>query len=157
MRIEPFVALVVSAALHAAVLLYVPATIGSRDAAQSPPVPGLIITASLKNTLEPETARSRRTTPGGHGPGKNQPAVERKPRRDNAQRFYPPEAVARGLEGETILMLTYDAEGALLDAKVARSSGHAILDAAALRAIRASPRMPPGAREVLFPVTFALQ
>ena len=61
-----------------------------------------------------------------------------------------------GLEGETILMLRYGADGALIDARIAKSSGHAILDEAALRAIRSTPRIDGGAREVLFPVTFAL-
>ena len=93
------------------------------------------------------------------GIGTNSPstAVAHRPRRDNARRFYPLEAVAKGIEGETILLLRYNTDGTLLDAKIARSSGHAILDQAALRAVRAAPRMMEGPREVLFPVTFALR
>ncbi len=82
--------------------------------------------------------------------------IKRNPRVDNPLRFYPPEAIARGLEGEAILMLRFGVDGALIDAQIAKSSGHVILDEAALRAIRATPRFASGPREMLFPVTFAL-
>ena len=89
--------------------------------------------------------------------GEGAAAAKRKPRMDNPMQFYPPEAIARGIEGETILLLRYNPDGTLRDAKIARSSGYAILDQAALRAVRATPRAPEGQREVLFPVTFSLQ
>ncbi len=62
-----------------------------------------------------------------------------------------------GLQGETILMLRYGADGVLIDVSIAKSSGHAILDQAALRAARATPRVAEGPREMLFPVKFELQ
>ena len=158
MRIEPFVALFASAAFHAGVLLYVPGTFDShRAAAPATSTPGVVIVAHLKNTLDSaKQARARAAKSAGIGTNGQSAAVAHRPRMDNAQRFYPPEAVARGIEGETILLLRFHADGTLLDAKIARSSGHAILDQAALRAVRAAPRMPEGPREVLFPVTFAL-
>ena len=159
MRIEPFVALFASAAFHAGVLLYVPGTSDShRAAAPDTSTPGAVIVAHLKNTLE--SAKGAHVLTGkSAGIGTNSPstAVAHRPRRDNARRFYPLEAVAKGIEGETILLLRYNTDGTLLDAKIARSSGHAILDQAALRAVRAAPRMMEGPREVLFPVTFALR
>lgn len=156
MRTAPFVALFASAAFHAGLLMYVPGTADSpRAAAPDKTTPGVVIVAHLKNTLESaQDLRARHAKSAGAG---TQPAAARQPRIDNAQRFYPPEAVARGIEGETILLLRYSADGALLDAKIARSSGHAILDQAALRAVRATPRSTEGPREVLFPVTFALR
>jgi len=154
MRVEPVVALIASAALHAGVLMYVPGTFDSRDSRMpEATTPGVVIVAHLKNTLDSDNATRPRSTAGtGSAAG----AAARKPRVDNPMHFYPPEAVARGIEGETILILRYAADGRLLDARIARSSGHAILDQAALRAVRATPRITDGPREVLFPVTFAL-
>ena len=155
MRTEFAVALLASTALHAGVLFYAPPGSGSRTEAASTAInPGVVIVAHLKNTLDSgAAARARRksSADGGHA------AAARKPRLDNPMRFYPPEAIARGIEGETILMLRYKADGTLLDAKVVRSSGHAILDQAALRAVHATSRSSDGPREILFPVTFALQ
>ena len=156
MRVEPVVALVASAALHAGVLMYVPGTFDSREPRMpESTTPGVVIVAHLKNTLDSDNAtRSQSTAGTGYAAGAA--AESRKPRVDNPMHFYPPEAIARGIEGETILILRYAADGKLLDARIARSSGHEILDQAALRAVRATPRLTDGPREVLFPVTFAL-
>jgi TonB family protein len=158
MRTELVVALIASSALHAGVLTYVPGAFDSHDAAAPDATsPGVVIIAHLKNTLDSgRQTRSRAATAAGVGRAPDADAEIRKPRIDNAMRFYPPEAVARGIEGETILMLRYNPDGTLRDAKIARSSGHAILDQAALRAVHATPRVGEGPREVLFPVTFAL-
>jgi protein TonB len=169
MRIEICVALLASAALHAGLLFVAPGSLAPRDPAASASAATPVITARLKNTLDADTAaRPERLNPARAAraasaqrvsaarsarPGD---AARRQMRIDNSLRFYPPEAVAMGLEGEAILMLRIGADGALIDAQIARSSGHAILDAAALRAIRAAPRFGAGAREMLFPVTFAL-
>ncbi len=72
--------------------------------------------------------------------------------------FYPPEAVARGIEGEVRLLLTLDKDGRLLDAQVAAGSGHKMLDDAALKAAHAMGSLPEaGAREVILPVVFRLR
>ena len=71
--------------------------------------------------------------------------------------FYPPEAVARGLEGEVILLLTLTESGQLASAAIARSSGHALLDQAALDAARHIGALPGNPRQTLFPVSFRLQ
>lgn len=155
MRTSFAIALAASTALHAALLFYPPPAPDSRS---DTPVPdkaaGVAIIAHLKNTLDSSDA-SRPPKPAKDGEGAA--AARRKPRMDNPMQFYPPEAIARGIEGETILLLRYNPDGTLRDAKIARSSGYAILDQAALRAVRAAPRAPDGPREVLFPVTFALQ
>lgn len=87
------------------------------------------------------------------------PAVQRAAQRRLAEHlFYPPEAVARGLEGEVRLLLTLDPAGNVLDAEVASSSGHAILDQAAVKAAYAMRRLPgAGLREMILPVVFKLQ
>ena len=71
--------------------------------------------------------------------------------------FYPPEAVALGLEGEVILLLILSDSGQLVAALIARSSGHALLDRAALDAAQRIGALPGNPRETLFPVTFRLQ
>ena len=49
---------------------------------------------------------------------------------------YPKEAVAAGLQGRVTIQLSVDAAGKLLEANVAESSGHALLDAEALAMVR---------------------
>ena len=71
--------------------------------------------------------------------------------------FYPPAAVAQGLEGEVILLLVLADGGKLISATVARSSGHALLDQAALDAARRIGALPGNPRQTLFPVRFRLQ
>jgi protein TonB len=71
--------------------------------------------------------------------------------------FYPPQAVAMGLEGEVILLLALTESGQLVSAAVARSSGHALLDQAALDAARNIGALPGNPRQTLFPVSFRLQ
>jgi len=168
MRIEICVALLASTALHAGLLVLTPASVATRASAGPDPAAPPVLTARLKNTLAYDTAerpvrlklaRSLGAQPASMEigrPARPASAARREPRVDNPLRFYPPEAIAKGLEGEAILMLRFDADGALIDARIAKSSGHVILDEAAVRAIRAMPRFASGPREMLFPVTFAL-
>ena len=56
---------------------------------------------------------------------------------------YPAEAKARGLTGTLRLRVSIAADGALNDVRVVEGSGHAVLDAAALRIVRlAAPYAP---------------
>lgn len=50
--------------------------------------------------------------------------------------FYPQEAIDRGIEGEVVLVIEVGEGGRIVDASVATSSGHRILDDAAVRAAR---------------------
>jgi periplasmic protein TonB len=71
--------------------------------------------------------------------------------------LYPPEAIARGLEGEVLVLLFLDASGNAIAARLETSSGHALLDDAAVRAARTLRALPDSApREVLLPVRFRL-
>lgn len=71
--------------------------------------------------------------------------------------LYPEEAIARGLEGQAAVMLFLDAAGNAVAARLEKSSGHAILDDAAVAAARQVRALPEGeAREVLLPVRFRL-
>ena len=69
--------------------------------------------------------------------------------------FYPLEAIDRGLEGETLVLLFLDASGNAVAARIEASSGHALLDEAAVRAARTLRALPASApREALVPVRF---
>lgn len=72
--------------------------------------------------------------------------------------LYPREAVDQGLEGEAQVLLFLDEAGNAVAARLERTSGHAILDEAAVRAVRAVRALPEGApREILLPVRFRLR
>jgi protein TonB len=72
--------------------------------------------------------------------------------------LYPPEAIARGLEGEVLVLLVLDASGNAIAARLEATSGHALLDDAAIRAARTLHSLPDSApREVLLPVRFRLR
>ena len=72
--------------------------------------------------------------------------------------FYPAEAIERGLEGEALVLLFLDESGNAIAARIEASSGHAILDVAALRAARTLKSLPSSApREALLPVRFRLR
>lgn len=72
--------------------------------------------------------------------------------------FYPAEAIARGLEGEVVVLMMLDEEGRVVAARIEQGSGQPLLDAAALRAVRALHSLPANApRETLLPVRFRLR
>lgn len=114
----------------------------------------------LKDTLaEAAAATPPPKTIGAHSRRAAPHAPEAAARRKLSEMlFYPPEAVARGLEGEVRLLLTLDGDGTVRDAQIAAGSGHPILDEAAVKAAYAMGRLPEaGAREVLLPVVFKLR
>ena len=77
---------------------------------------------------------------------------------NDAGQFYPQEAIARGLEGEVLVLIIIDEGGQVSGARVEQSSGHRILDDAALRAVRSLRSLPADApREALLPVRFRLR
>ncbi len=72
--------------------------------------------------------------------------------------FYPLEAIAQGMEGEVLIFMVLDAQGQVGAARVEQSSGYALLDQAALRAIRSLSSLPAETpREVILPVRFRLR
>jgi protein TonB len=71
--------------------------------------------------------------------------------------FYPREAIERGIEGRVVLLLTLDGAGRVTGVEVAGSSGHALLDAAALKAAARIGALPGGGRQALLPVEFRLE
>jgi protein TonB len=77
---------------------------------------------------------------------------------NDAGQFYPAEAIARGLEGEVLVLIIIEESGKVTAARVEQGSGHGILDDAALRAVRSLRSLPADApREALLPVRFRLR
>ena len=71
---------------------------------------------------------------------------------------YPAEAIERGLQGEVLVLLFLDESGNAIAARVEASSGHALLDDAAVLAARSLRALPGSApREALLPVRFRLR
>jgi protein TonB len=103
---------------------------------------------------------------GGRGPPRIAAATA--PRHDaaylkNPPPPYPVQARRRGLEGRVLVRATVAATGECTGAELRRSSGHAILDEAALRAVRAWHFVPamrdgrPVAAGVDIPIVFRLE
>lgn len=71
---------------------------------------------------------------------------------------YPAEAIERGLQGEALVLLFLDPSGHVIAARLESSSGHLLLDGAAVRAARTLRSLPDSApREALLPVRFRLR
>ena len=72
--------------------------------------------------------------------------------------FYPEEAIARGLEGEVLVLMIIDESGRVVASRLEQGSGHRVLDDAALHAVRSLRSLPSDApREALLPVRFRLR
>ena len=71
---------------------------------------------------------------------------------------YPLEAVARGLEGDVLVRVILDDTGNVVASRLESSSGHALLDDAALQAVRGLRGLPDNMpRGALLPVRFRLR
>lgn len=167
-------AFAVSLALHASLLLPDALKLGAAPARPSLEaslrLPAKRLPASddalLKNTLPtdktpprvkppPPTPAARTTSPTDKATARR--SVDAAQRKLSQHLYYPPEAIARGLEGEVRLMLTLGDDGSILDVGVASSSGQPILDKAAVRAAWAMSRVNwTQSRELILPVIFRL-
>jgi protein TonB len=125
----------------------------------------------LKNTLDSEPEAPRETPRPPEPPPAKSPlrptpppkAAEKQQLRAAERKlaehtFYPPEAVSRGIEGEVRVIIVLAEDGGIADVQVAASSGHAILDSAAVKAAWAMGRLPGATvRQLILPVSFRLQ
>ena len=77
---------------------------------------------------------------------------------DAAGQFYPAEAIARGEQGEVLVLMLLDEQGKVSAARVEQGSGYPLLDAAALRAVRSLHTLPADApREAVLQLRFRLR
>ena len=153
-------ALLLSLGLHVATIL-APHWL---KASPSPParMEARLLPASLPEPVADAVSTNPASGPASPSPSASPPKVLEGGSLRQAQAafakhlFYPPEAVAQGLEGDVILLLTLTGNGRLASAEIARSSGHALLDQAALDAARHIGMLPGNPRQTLFPVKFRL-
>ncbi len=74
------------------------------------------------------------------------------------RQWYSEAAVRQGLQGEVLVFFLLDEEGNVTAARIEQSSGHALLDADAVQAVRQLRGLPSGTpREVLLPLRFRLK
>lgn len=120
----------------------------------------------LKNTIDaeetPPAVKPPPPPPPPAAPQAKARAVKREvqvaQRKLSQHLFYPPEAIARGIEGEVRLIVKLSADGAVENVSVAASSGHPLLDNAAIKAAYAMGRLTGAtSRELILPVIFQLQ
>jgi protein TonB len=128
---------------------------------QALPPPAEPLLKNTPPTAEPESAP---TVPSADLSARKPSPAPRAATEVSAQRtlskhvYYPPEAVAQGLQGEVRLLVALDRGGNIVQARVIVSSGHAVLDQAALRAAYAIGRLPrAGALDLVLPVIFKLE
>ncbi len=120
----------------------------------------------LKNTLSADPTPAKPPPPASRATRSGPPVskavakhqVEAAQRKLSQHLYYPPAAIARGLEGEVRLLLTLADDGSITDVSIAASSGHAILDQAAVKAAYAMGRVNwAHSRELILPVIFRLE
>ena len=175
MPLRLLLAFAVSLLLHGAAFL--PEIVARRPPPAPPPLQARLAVpppapepaeALLKNTLDaetpaPEVQPARPPAPpqaASHVLSRPTPKkdVQAAQRKLSQHVFYPPEAVARGLEGEVRLIVKLAADGQIDDVLLAASSGHALLDNAAIRAAYAMGTLAgTSGRELIVPVYFRLQ
>lgn len=160
------------------ILPFVPGLIPSPSPAPAPPPPPIV--ASLRPPpVEPlppppplTLPEQPKSAPAKPPPGKRvlpekstkapktwtQAVSQHLKKLNDAGQFYPPEAIAQGLEGEVLVLIIIDESGRVTAARVEQGSGHRILDDAALRAVRSLRSLPADApREAFLPVRFRLR
>lgn len=128
----------------------------------APQAPLMLPEAPPPATAEPEPVKSapKPKAEADRGQPRNwQEEVGKQFRQQNERGlYYPVEAIARGLEGEVLVLLVLDEAGHAVAARVEQGSGHPLLDNAALRVARALRSLPADApRETLIPVRFTLR
>ncbi|MBI3524688.1 MAG: energy transducer TonB [Betaproteobacteria bacterium] len=126
-----------------------------------PPETESLLKDTFSVTAQPRTPRHLYMPPDSlrRGAVAAQTAEASTTRRKLAEHlYYPPEAIARGLQGEVRLLLVLNSAGDVLDARVAGSSGHPLLDRAAIDDAYAMRRISAdGVRELILPVIFKLE
>lgn len=125
-----------------------------------PPAPRLL----LPKESQPNASAAPLTKPRGEPPRGDRPlglsgtAARVAHSQISRALLYPREAIEQGLEGEATVLLFLDESGNAIAARLEASSGHALLDEAAVRAARTLRGLPGSAsREALLPVRFRLR
>ena len=123
----------------------------------APPALHLEQPAAAKALPAAPRPRPTQASPTPRGRGWQEEVRKQFRKLDDQGLFYPPEAIAQGLQGEVLALFVLDESGSVIAARVEQGSGHPLLDTAALGAVRALRALPAAApRETLLPVRFRL-
>jgi protein TonB len=105
---------------------------------------------------KPEKQKPREKQPNSAKTWNQAIAQQLKSLNDRHQ-YYPQEAISQGLQGEVLVLVIIDENGNITAARIEESSGHRLLDDAALRNVRTIRSLPADApREALLPLRFKL-
>lgn len=124
----------------------------------APPPPELILPEPPKPDIAPPQKPDKpNEKPSNSQKTWNQAIAQQLKNLDDRQQYYPQEAISRGLQGEVLVLVIIDENGNITAARVEESSGHPLLDEAALRNVRTIRSLPADApREALLPLRFRL-
>lgn len=126
----------------------------------TPPAPDILEKNTIATESPPPFVPPQPPTPEKRDkPGRLKATQEQQALRRLADYIlYPQAAVDAGLEGTAHLLLKLDANGTIVSASIAASSGHPSLDHAAIQAALRAGRLNTGGRsDFILPVTFRLQ
>lgn len=144
-------------------LLFAPAWLSATPAPLRTPIQATLLNEPVAPATMADAVTSTNTSSGPTSPRASAPknlpgaSLRRAQAMLSKHLFYPPPAVSQGLEGEVVLLLTLDTAGRIRALEIAKSSGHALLDQAALDAARHIGALPGNPRQTLLPVAFRLQ
>ena len=127
----------------------------------APPPPELILAEQPKPEIRPPPPKPEKQRPGEkqlNAPKTwNQAIAKQLKSLKDRQEYYPQEAINQGLQGEVLVLVIIDENGNITAARIEESSGHRLLDDAALRNVRTIRSLPADApRQALLPLRFKL-
>ncbi len=159
LHVLPFVAHLITPARPPPPSRPLAVTLREPPAIPLPPPPPLILPEPPPAPAKPPPPRpEKREKPPVTAKTWTQAVRQHLKKLDDSGQFYPEEAIARGLEGEVLVLIIISEDGQVTAARVEQGSGHRILDDAALRAVRSLRSLPADApREALLPVRFRLR
>lgn len=136
-----------------------------RRAARPPAAVGAVAppqsAAQAPSAFHPDATGPAAAEERGNGRGAAAGAAALRPRPGNPAPVYPRAARERGWEGRVVLRVAVDADGSVARADIEETSGHPVLDRAALGAVlrwrfTAGPGLPPAGVVVRVPIAFRL-
>lgn len=162
LHVLPFVAPLIMESRPPPALPPITVTLREPPAAPLPPPPPLILPEQPRPAATPAKPPppkpEKREKPPAAAKTWTQAVSQHLNKLDASGQFYPQEAIARGLEGEVLVLIIISGDGQVTAARVEQGSGHRVLDDAALRAVRSLRSLPADApREALLPVRFRLR
>ncbi|MDR2507265.1 MAG: TonB family protein [Candidatus Accumulibacter sp.] len=130
---------------------------GTENVEETPLPPGSAAVNEAPQRPEESVAPETPATPQKKN-GQTKKEIQSVQKKPSPRLFYPREAIERGLEGTVHLIVRFANDGSVINVGVTASSGHALLDDAAVQAVYAMGRkMGVASGELALPVRFRLE